>query len=110
MVNYDGRKFRKQLDDPTEDAPIAQYHQKDNLVWAEFAGGDCLRGSLAGLCDESGQIEFAYSMVLVDGDVISGRSVNTPELLPDGRIRLHEQWERYGKHADRGISYLEEVR
>jgi hypothetical protein len=36
--------------------------------------------------------------------------VNTPEVLADGRIRLHERWERYGAHADSGISYIEEVR
>lgn len=32
-----------------------------------------------------------------------------PEFLDDGRIRLNERWERYGAHADSGISALEEV-
>jgi hypothetical protein len=49
-------------------------------------------------------------MVLDHGEVISGQSVNTPEILEDGRVRFHERWERYGPHAAGGVSYLEEVR
>ncbi|MCW7944271.1 hypothetical protein AAW14_19905 [Streptomyces hygroscopicus] len=110
MINYDGKRFRKVLADPAGDAPAALYRQQGDLVWAEFAGGDVRRGSLAGTRDADGVISFSYSMVLDDGRVISGHSVNTPEVLPDGRIRLHERWERFGAHADNGVSYLEEVR
>jgi len=107
MINYNGRKFRKAASD--NDVPVAEYHQEGNLVWAEFAGGDVRRGSLTGICAPDGTVDFAYNMVLDGGAVISGRSVNTPQLLADGRIRMHEQWERYGQHAATGVSYLEEV-
>jgi hypothetical protein len=110
VINYDGKRFRKVLKDPADDAPTALYRQRGDLVWAEFAGGDVRRGSLAGTRDADGVISFSYSMVLDDGRVVSGHSVNTPEVLDDGRIRLHERWERYGAHADSGISSIEEVR
>ena len=126
MINYEGKRFRAVTDDPGSDAPpaaaggsptvgpgvsscLATYHQDGDLVWAEFAGGEVRRGSLAGTCDPEGTLDFAYCMVLRDGGVISGRSVNTPQVLADGRIRLHERWERYGPHSARGISYMEEV-
>jgi len=108
MINYNGRKFRKAVAD--DKAPVAEYHQDGNLVWAEFAGGEVRRGSLTGICAPDGTVDFAYNMVLAGGEVISGRSVNTPQLLDDGRIRMHEQWERYGRHSATGISYLEEVK
>jgi len=108
MIDYNGRRFRKLA--AGDDVPAAQYHQDGDLVWAEFAGGDVRRGSLAGVCAPDGTLDFAYCMVLTGGEVISGRSVNTPELLADGRIRMHEKWERYGPHASTGVSYLEEVR
>lgn len=108
MINYNGRRFRKAVAEP--DAPVAEYHQDGNLVWAEFAGGDVRRGSLTGICGPDGTVDFAYNMVLDGGAVISGRSVNTPELLADGRVRFHERWERYGLHAESGVSYIEEVR
>lgn len=109
MINYDGRRFRAADADPDGRAPVALYRQDGDLVWGEFAGGEVRRGSLAGTCEPDGTIDFAYCMVRADGRVISGRCVSTPQLLVDGRIRLHETWERYGQHADRGTSYLEEV-
>lgn len=110
VINYDGKRFRKVLADRADEAPTALYRQQDDLVWAQFTGGDVRCGSLAGTCDAQGVISFSYSMVLDDGRVISGHSVNTPEILADGRVRLHERWERYGAHAASGISSLEEVR
>jgi len=109
VINYDGRRFRAAEAGPDGQAPVALYRQEGDLVWAEFAGGEVRRGSLAGTCAADGTIDFAYCMVRDDGRVISGRSLSTPQVLADGRIRLHETWERYGQHADRGTSYLEEV-
>ncbi|HEU5110653.1 MAG TPA: hypothetical protein VFT95_19095 [Micromonosporaceae bacterium] len=107
MINYDGRRFRKVTSDP--DAPVATYHQRDDLVWAEFAGGEVRRGSLTGTCAPDGTIDFAYTMVLAGGAVISGHSTNKPVFLPDGRIRLDDRWERYGAHAEQGTSSIVEV-
>jgi hypothetical protein len=107
MINYDGRRFRKVSSDP--DAPVTLYRQKDDLIWAELTGGGVRLGSLTGKCAEDGTITMAYTMVLRSGAVISGHSVNTPEFLPDGRIRLNEKWERYGEHAERGTSSIVEV-
>jgi hypothetical protein len=109
VINYEGRMFQKLVTEFDEAAPTAVYRQDGDLVWAEIGGGDVRRGSLAGTCDEDGTIEFAYTMVLAGGEVISGRSVNTPEFLPDGRIKLNEVWERYGRHAETGVSAIVEV-
>lgn len=108
MINYDGRLFRK-TDDTAPDSPLVRYNQSGDLVWAEFAGGPVRRGSMAGTCAPDGTIDFAYSMVMAGGEVISGQCVSTPQLLPGGYVRLHERWERYGTHAASGTSYLEEV-
>lgn len=111
MIDYEGKRFRKVLGkEHSANAPVALYHQEGDLVWAEFAGGDVRRGSLAGITSVDGVITFAYSMVLDHGEIVSGQSVNTPQTLDDGRIRFHERWERYGAHASSGVSYLEEVR
>lgn len=106
MINYDGRRFRKPGD---EIGPIAVYHQQDDVVWAEFAGGDVRRGSIAGTSAPDGTLRMGYTIVLANGDVICGHTVNTPEVAEDGRFRLREAWERYGPHAATGVSYLEEV-
>jgi hypothetical protein len=109
MIDYDGRRFRPTEHGRDGEAPVASYRQSGDLLWAEFAGGAVRRGSLTGLRGQDDTIEFAYTMVLADGSIVAGRCRSTPELLPDGRIRLHERWERYGPNAATGTSLLEEI-
>ncbi|MGH3942276.1 MAG: hypothetical protein ACRDTG_27385 [Pseudonocardiaceae bacterium] len=108
MIDYDGRKFRASHG-PDEEATIAEYHQDGDLLWGEFSGGRTRRGSLTGLRTPDGTLDFAYTMVLRNGEVISGHCFSTPEVLADGRIRLHEKFERYGPHATTGFSHIEEI-
>jgi len=74
------------------------------------AGGHVRRGSLTGRVASDGAIDFAYSMVLDDGEVVCGRCHSTPlRRRGGGGIRIREEWERYGANAATGVSYLEEV-
>ena len=108
MINYDGRRFSPSPTTPGR-AAVADYHQREDLVWAEFAGGEVRRGSLAGTSAADGVLQFAYCMVLTSGESITGVCRSIPEVLADGRIRLTEHWERFGAGADSGISTLEEL-
>jgi hypothetical protein len=108
VISYDGRRFRAESSS-AEDPVIARYFQDGSLLWGESSGGNVLRGSLTGLCAADDTIDFAYTMVLRSGEVVAGRCYSTPQLMDDGRIRLHEKWERYGPNGDSGISYLEEL-
>lgn len=108
MINYDGRRFSP-AESGAEQDRVAVYRQDGDLLWGEFTGGRARRGSLAGTCGPDGTLEFAYCMVLETGEVISGRCSSTPRVLDDGRIQLDEVWERYGRHADAGVSCLREI-
>ncbi|MER5862951.1 hypothetical protein [Kitasatospora sp. NPDC002040] len=105
-IDYDGRQFRKL---ESSDGVVARYHQENDLVWADFAGGPVRRGSVNGVCAPDGTLRLAYTMVLAGGEVIAGHTVNTPEQGEDGELVLREEWERYGPHAETGTSYLAEV-
>ena len=107
MINYDGRRF--QAMPPSDDAAVAVYRQSGDLLWGDFAGGEIRRGTLCGLCTPEGNLEFAYTTVLTSGEIVSGRCSSMPQLLDDGRIRLHEKWERFGAHAETGVSQIEEL-
>jgi hypothetical protein len=108
MIGYDGRRFSP-AGDSAEPRPVAHYHQRDDLVWGEFAGGDVRCGSLVGTSDIDGVLRFGYCMVLDSGQTLVGVCRSVPEILDDGRIRLTEYWERFGDGADTGISALEEL-
>jgi hypothetical protein len=107
-INYDGRRFCPDNDEPSDQ--VAHYRQDGDLLWGEFAGGHARRGTLAGTCAPDGRLEFAYCIVQVDGEVISGRCTSIPRVLDDGLIQLDEVWERYGRHATVGVSRLREIR
>ncbi len=108
-LSYHGRRFRPVADGTGEHTRVAHYFQDGDLLWGEFTGGHARRGTLAGRCGPDGSLDFAYCMVLDDGRIISGQCRSTPEILPDGRILLHEVWQRFGAHADSGVSRIEEI-
>lgn len=108
-MNYDNKRFRPVGGAAGEDGRVAVYRQDGDLLWGEFAGGHARRGVLTGTAAADGRLEFAYSMVLDTGEVVSGHCRSTPEVLPDGRLKLREVWERFGAQASTGVSYLEEI-
>ncbi len=85
MISYDGRRFRPE--GATD--PVVTYRQEGDLLWAEIPPGSGVRrGSLAGRCAPDGVLDFAYCMVLDDGEVVSGRCHSTP-LRAAGRRHPH---------------------
>jgi hypothetical protein len=108
LIDYDGRRFSPVTDEPGA-RPVAHYRQVGDLVWGEFAGGGVRHGSLTGTCAPDGEISFAYCMTRAGGEVIAGRCRSVPQLLPDGRVRLTEYWERFTPVRSSGVSALEEL-
>lgn len=109
MIDYNGRRFGPAGEGGAESARVAVYRQEGDLLWGGFTGGTARRGSLTGVVEPDGRLRFVYGMVLTDGRIITGSCTSVPTMLADGRVRLTESWERYGDHADRGTSYLEEL-
>jgi hypothetical protein len=106
MVSYDGRSFRPE----NTAGPLVTYRQERDLLWAEIPAGDRVRrGYLAGRAAPDGTLDFAYCLVLEDGEVLSGRCHSTPLRRPGGGLRLRAEWERYGPGAATGVTYLTEV-
>jgi len=108
-LNYDGRRFSPADGVAGECSRVAVYRQDGNLLWGAFSGGQVRRGALTGTCAPDGTLDFAYCMVFERGEIVSGRCHSTPTVLSDGRIRLHEEWERYGAGGSRGVSSIEEL-
>lgn len=105
VPSYDGRLFGPL--EPTPGSVVGHYHQQDDLVWADFAGGPVRTGRLVGVRDAAGVIEAAYCQIMTDGEVVAGRCLSTPTVLGDGRIRLTEQWRR--ADGSSGVSYIQEL-
>jgi len=106
-VHYDGRVFMAVDFQGTGEPPTGRYSQDGDLVSAEFAGAHVRAGRLVGRRAADGTIDAAYCQVTADGRVLAGRCVSKPSLLPDGRLRLTERWQRCD--GTTGVSQIEEV-
>ncbi|WP_086565093.1 hypothetical protein [Streptomyces africanus] len=83
------------------------YHEKDGEIWAEYTGGDVVRGHLVGT-REGDRLDFRYVQLKGDGATSSGHCVSTVVELPDGRVRLEESWE-WESQVGSGTSVVEQV-
>ncbi|MGW1070273.1 hypothetical protein ACWD4F_37960 [Streptomyces aureus] len=83
------------------------YHERDGVVWADYAGGDVVRGHLVGT-REGDRLDFRYVQLKTDGTTASGHCVSQVVDLPDGRVRLEETW-TWESQPGAGTSLVEEL-
>jgi hypothetical protein len=108
-VSLDGRSFvgvSNTGDGDVGAATVFRYHEDDGVIWAEYAGGGVRRGYLVGTRDGVG-LDFRYVHLDADGATASGRCTSRVEVLPDGRMRLHETWSWESRDGS-GRSVVEE--
>ncbi|MFE9660434.1 MULTISPECIES: hypothetical protein [unclassified Streptomyces] len=83
------------------------YHERDGVVWADYAGGEVVRGHLVGT-RTGDRLDFRYVQLRTDGTTASGHCASRVVALPDGRVRLLETWE-WESREGRGTSVVEET-
>ncbi|MFD8423746.1 hypothetical protein [Streptomyces sp. NPDC059466] len=83
------------------------YHEENGGVWAEYAGGDVVRGRLVGT-REGDRLDFRYVQLGRDGTTSGGHCVSVVVELSDGRVRLEETWE-WESRAGGGTSVVEQI-
>ncbi|TYR80925.1 n-acetylglutamate synthase [Priestia megaterium] len=88
---------------------VFHYQQQQNIVHATYSGGDIVYGALVGTIDENSCLTFRYQHANTNNELRRGQCFSTPELLADGRIRLHEKWQWLDYEKTTGESMIEEV-
>jgi hypothetical protein len=91
---------------------VFTYHEDPmrGSLWADYAGGAVVRGHLVGSRTTSGvdTLDFRYVQLKADGTTSSGHCTSVVEVLPDGRLRLHETWSWESREGS-GTSTVEEL-
>jgi putative acetyltransferase len=111
-VSYDGKLFRSVSNSTGGDVGAEttfHYRQEGDLVWATYAGGAVRLGTLVATADAEGNLDMRYQHVGADGAFKTGRCCSRPEVLPDGRLRLHERWRWTDGAEGEGVSVIEEI-
>jgi mannose-6-phosphate isomerase-like protein (cupin superfamily) len=110
-INYDGRIFASVANAAGGDVDsetVFHYRQKDDVVWATYAGGAIVQGTLIARVLADGCLDMRYQHVTTGGELKTGRCRSVPFTAPDGRLGLEEQWEWTEGGIGEGRSRLEE--
>ena len=107
--SVDGRLFtavENSESGEVSDQTIFCYHQKGNVIWAEYSGGSVVKGFLVGTMDEKQCLHFTYQHINTAGELKAG-SCNSEPQEENGRLRFYEKWQWTTGEA--GNSIIEEI-
>ena len=111
MINYHNRRFAVHsnsangaLDGDTKFV----YKQEDGIVTCTYFGNSIIVGNLIAVVGAQGELDMRYHQVNRNGELMTGTCISRPELLPNGKIRLHEKWKWTSGDYSEGYSILEE--
>lgn len=111
MINYNNKIFRaidNTTNGETSNETIFYYKQNDNILTADYFGGKIKYGHLIGLVDEEGNIEIHYHQINIHDNIMTGICTSKPEVMANGKIRLHENWQWTCGDKSKGQSIVEE--
>lgn len=111
-MNYHDKKFRPVSNTPngeTSEETIFLYKQEGNILTCNYSGGQIKSGQLIALVDSEGNIDMRYHQINSKGELMTGICQSKPEILSNGRIRLHESWQWTSGDLSKGNSVLEEI-
>jgi hypothetical protein len=80
------------------------------VVWGTYEGGTIVFGNFLAQADQFGRLDLRFQHVNIKGEIMTGTCQSTPEIMTDGRIRLHEDFQWTSGDLSRGKSTVEEIR
>ncbi|MEZ4911605.1 MAG: hypothetical protein R2774_12180 [Saprospiraceae bacterium] len=111
VINLDNKKFKSLFNSDNGQVSLStvfHYHQENEMIWAEYGGGEILKGFLIGkIYGES--LEFTYQHLSTDLEIMTGKCKSHCVLSIDNKIQLFEEWEWTCKDFSKGKSTLIEV-
>ena len=111
-MNYNDKVFkpiRNTENGETSEQTVFHYKQNQNILTCTYFGGKIVVGQLIGLVDKNGDIDMRYHQINIQGQIMTGRCKSKPEILQNGKIRLHEDWQWTSGDNSYGQSIIEEI-
>jgi hypothetical protein len=111
-MNYNNKKFKPVSNSDNGEVSsdmIFKYRQAGQILTCNYHGTNILKGHLIGLVDDVGNINMRYHQINQNGRLMTGLCSSRPELLKNGKIRLHEEWRWTSGDKSKGKSILEEI-
>lgn len=110
-MNYDGKEFvpeRNSENGEVDGQTVFYYHQSGNIIWAEYTGGEIIKGHLIGTVSENGALDFFYQHINGNMEVRIGKCHSVPKVIENGKTELHEEWQWLNGDKSAGSSIIVE--
>ncbi|MGP4061155.1 n-acetylglutamate synthase [Halobacillus sp. H74] len=112
MIHYNNRQFVSI--ENTESGEVSSktyfdYYQEGNILYADYSGGEIVKGKLVGIVNTDDTLEFRYNHVNTSNEIRGGKCKSVPHLNSEGKIELHEDWQWLDKDQTKGKSIVREV-
>lgn len=88
---------------------LFEYHQKDNLIWATYSGGEITYGQLLGRATSENTFISRYQHLNKPGVLMTGQCETHISRNADNKLQLDETWEWTSGDFSSGTSVLVEV-
>ena len=101
VINYNNKTF----------VPVCNSENGETsseTVFLYKQDGNIKKGHLIGLVDAYGNIDMRYHQINLKGELMTGRCTSKPEIMDNGKIRLHESWQWTSGDQSKGETIIEE--
>ena len=112
MINLDKKVFKSLSNSDNGEVgnnTIFYYSQCNNIISAEYSGGEIIKGNLIGKQLDDGSFDFVYHHINRNGDLKIGKCLSRAILLENGMIKLFEKWQWLNGDFSEGESELLEI-
>ncbi len=112
IINYHNRKFKPistTTNGEVSEDTIFEYHQNDTIMTCTYYGSKIKIGHLIGIVSTNGDIDMRYHQINTEGILMTGLCKSKPEIMDNGKLRLHETWQWTSGDLSKGLSVLEEI-
>lgn len=112
MINYNGRTFKTFTNSENGEAAedtIFHYSQSGDIVTATYSSKNIKAGNLIAKVLADYSLEMLYQHINTKGEFRYGRCHSIPEVLPNGRLKLYENWQWLNGDMSKGTSILIEI-
>ena len=112
MINLNKKVFKalsNSENGEVNDDTVFYYSQKENIISAEYNGGEIIKGNLIGKQLANGDFDFVYHHINKDRQLKIGKCLSKAILQDDGKIKLYEKWQWLNNDLSVGTSELIEI-
>jgi len=111
-MNYEGKIFIPKVSSvngEVDNHTIFHYHQNGCVLWADYMGGQIIKGHLIGTVSDVGILDFHYHHININNQVRIGKCHSIPYIFDDGNIEIHEEWQWLNGDESKGVSIISEL-